>query len=63
MVKIISKTYEDEFGRCPCCGWRAYKLYAFEGEDVDEVGMCANCFMDFLVENGADVTVNYHLLK
>ena len=55
-VKIVVKFYGDEpKPKCGGCGWRVNRLYAFEGENIDEVGLCAECFMEMLVEEGYEV--------
>ena len=53
MVRIISKFYSDGV-KCSC-GWNVKRLYAFEGSSIDEEGLCAECFMEMLVEEGYEV--------
>jgi len=49
MKKVVSKTYEEPV-KCYGCGWRVRKKYCVEGEDVDEMGVCADCFMETFLE-------------
>jgi len=50
MKKVIRKFYPEEV-KCGGCGWRVTTLYSFEDEDIDKYGLCANCFMDMIVDD------------
>ena len=53
--KIVSKYYDEEI-KCGGCNWPTHKLFAFEGQNVDEIGMCGECFSSFLEEAGYSAT-------
>ena len=59
-MKIISKDYDDI--KAGCCNNGTSTLYAFEGQDVDELGMCARCFVDWLIEVKAEVMADAKFL-
>ena len=54
MAKVIKKFFENGI-KCGGCGWRVNWLYSFEHEDIDKFGLCADCFMEMIVEDGFDV--------
>lgn len=47
--KIIFKDYFD-FKKCGGCNYQVQRFYCFEGQDIEEWGMCGYCFMDFLTD-------------
>ena len=48
-IRVIRKHYPEE-ERCPGCGWRATMLYSFPGKDIDNYGLCGDCFLGMIVE-------------
>jgi len=54
-MKIICKAYPDEV-KCGSCNWRTTRLFCFEGQDPDEIGMCGECFAEFLAEEGYEIS-------
>ena len=54
-MKIISNYNEDN--KCPSCNWRVYKLFCFEGQKIQKVGMCGECFCEYLEESKAEIKV------
>lgn len=38
------------------CNWKVGVLYSFEGNPIDEEGLCGNCFLDMLVEEEYEIT-------
>lgn len=54
MTRVIRKFYRD-WKKCPSCNWPVSVLYSFTTNDIDEEGLCGDCFMDMLVECGYDV--------
>jgi len=52
--RVISKQYSDE-KKCPGCNWEIGTLYSFPQNDIDEEGLCAQCFMDMIVEKGMKI--------
>jgi len=57
MKKVIRKFYPDGV-KCGGCNWRVTTLYAFEGEDIDRYGLCANCFLDMIVDEEMKVSLD-----
>lgn len=53
--KIIYKDYDPE-KKCGCCNWHATRFYAFENQDIEEFGLCGHCFLDFLTDEGMDIS-------
>ena len=52
-MRVISKNLNK---KCPCCNWETPNLYAFEIQDIKKEGICANCFMEKIVDNGMKIT-------
>ena len=51
MARVVKKVF-DYPTKCGCCGWKTNILYSFEGM---EGGLCADCFMELIVEEGYEV--------
>ena len=59
MAKIIVMENPREDGKCGACNWENSLLYAFAGHesDISEVGLCADCFLSFLMDSEAEVSI------
>lgn len=55
--RVISKQYTKE-KKCPGCNWETLTMYSLPQKDIDEEGLCAQCFMDMLVELGMTILRN-----
>ena len=44
-MKYQSKEYPESI-KCYGCGWTTTKKFAAPGLDIDEDGLCAECWMD-----------------
>jgi len=53
--RVISKWYPEE-KKCPECNWETETLYSFSVNDIDEEGLCANCFMEMVVQEKTEVS-------
>lgn len=54
-MKVISKFFPD-YEKCGGCNWSVTVRYSFEGNDINTEGLCGDCFMDMIVEEGYDIT-------
>jgi len=54
MTKVISKDFPDG-KKCCGCNWRVQRLYSFVTNPIDKEGLCGDCFMDMIVENGWEI--------
>jgi len=48
-IRVISKDYPNE-KKCPGCNWETSTLYSLPQNDIDEEGLCVQCFMEMIVE-------------
>lgn len=46
--KVISKMYPEATRNCNGCNWRVSEHFAFEGQDIDKIGLCGECFAEVL---------------
>jgi len=53
--RVISKFYPSET-KCLGCNWETDTLYSFPEDDIDEEGLCAQCFMEMIVQEQAEVS-------
>lgn len=49
MAKVFSKLLEEE-KKCGGCNYAVSVFYSHENVDIDKHGLCANCFMDMIVD-------------
>lgn len=56
MKRIIRKQYKND-RRCGGCNWDTSTLYSF---DINTTGLCANCFIDMLIDNKAQIKDKYN---
>lgn len=57
-MKIISRRFE---GKANCCNNETSRLYAFKGQNPKKIGMCADCFVDWLIVRKADIKIKGEL--
>jgi len=59
-TKVVRKYYPD-YTKCPGCNWRVSCLYCFEGQNIEEIGLCAQCFLDMVVDEGWNILTDEEL--
>lgn len=57
--KVISELYDEK--KCGGCNWRVGEMFAFEGQSVDEIGLCGNCFSEVLRDGNYQITKNIEI--
>ena len=53
-MKVIKKIMA-EGNKCEGCNWKTTSLYSLDFTDVDNEGLCGNCFCDMLIEDGCEI--------
>lgn len=48
-MKVETHTYADD-AKCGGCNWSVSRLFSFPTNNIDETGLCAECFMDMIVK-------------
>lgn len=54
MPRVICEYYKHE-KKCGSCFRNVQRHYAFEGEDVDDIGICADCFLGMIIDEKHEV--------
>lgn len=52
--KIIKKKYDVGIN-CNSCNWETSILYSFDSNNIDEEGLCGECFCGMLADDGSEV--------
>jgi hypothetical protein len=60
-VKINHKIYPDAI-IADCCNEETTDMYCFEGQDIKKLGMCGDCFSEWLATNDATIEVSDELV-
>jgi hypothetical protein len=55
MMKIEQHLVKER--KAGCCNWETGTFYTFEGQPQKTMGMCAECFLEFLIERKANVSI------
>ncbi len=45
LIECQHRSYPDT-SKCPGCGWRTHEKYCALGLDIDEHGLCAECWQE-----------------
>lgn len=53
----LASTHITEPTKCGACGYQTSSFYHYEGDNWEDDGLCADCFMEMLNELNADITV------
>lgn len=53
-MKVVRKEFPDG-KKCPACWWKVQFHYSFDCNPIHEEGMCADCFLDMIVEGKREV--------
>lgn len=53
-MKVKHKLVHKEV-KCPLCRWKTDALYYIVGDPIAGLGLCGNCFADWIVFKGYEI--------
>ena len=59
-MKVIKKIMDDG-NKCEGCNWKTTSLFSLDFTDVDNEGLCGNCFCDMLIEDGCEIKIGVEI--
>jgi len=54
-AEAVVSNWFHEWKKCPRCNWEVETLYSFPEKDIDVEGLCANCFVEMILETGMKI--------
>jgi hypothetical protein len=49
---VVHSKFFDDTVKCDHCRWAVCLLFSFVNNDIDTEGLCGECFMEMIEENG-----------